>query len=257
MALACSEADARYDLSRVTTLARRDGAGWVLDGTKTLVLEAGSADVFLVVARTAGDADDAAGLSLFLVEAGTSGLSLREFSTLDGRRAAHLTLRGVRVAADALVGEAGAALPLVEAATDRASAMLCAEAVGALEALIELTAEQLKTRKQFGSTLARFQVLQHRIADMLIALEQGKSMACAAAMAVQEGEPAQRRRLVSAAKVLAGQAGRQLGQWAMQMHGAMGMTDECRVGHYAKRLMVINQLFGDASHHLRRFGGQA
>ncbi|QBY53449.1 acyl-CoA dehydrogenase family protein [Cupriavidus oxalaticus] len=257
MALACSEADARYDLSRVTTLARRDGAGWVLDGTKTLVLEAGSADVFLVVARTAGDADDAAGLSLFLVEAGTSGLSLREFSTLDGRRAAHLTLRGVRVAADALVGEAGAALPLVEAATDRASAMLCAEAVGALEALIELTAEQLKTRKQFGSTLAKFQVLQHRIADMLIALEQGKSMACAAAMAVQEGEPAQRRRLVSAAKVLAGQAGRQLGQWAIQMHGAMGMTDECRVGHYAKRLMVINQLFGDASHHLRRFGGQA
>lgn len=257
MALACSEADARYDLSRVTTLARRDGAGWVLDGTKTLVLEAGSADVFLVVARTAGDADDAAGLSLFLVEAGASGLSLREFSTLDGRRAAHLTLRGVRVAADALVGEAGAALPLVEAATDRASAMLCAEAVGALEALIELTAEQLKTRKQFGSTLAKFQVLQHRIADMLIALEQGKSMACAAAMAVQEGEPAQRRRLVSAAKVLAGQAGRQLGQWAIQMHGAMGMTDECRVGHYAKRLMVINQLFGDASHHLRRFGGQA
>ncbi|TDF63621.1 acyl-CoA dehydrogenase family protein [Cupriavidus sp. L7L] len=257
MALACSEADARYDLSRVATLARRDGAGWVLDGTKTLVLEAGSADVFLVVARTAGEVDDADGLSLFLVEAGAAGLSLREFSTLDGRRAAHLTLRGVRVAADALVGEAGAALPLVEAATDRASAMLCAEAVGALEALIELTAEQLKTRKQFGSTLAKFQVLQHRIADMLIALEQGKSMACAAAMAVQEGEPAQRRRLVSAAKVLAGQAGRQLGQWAMQMHGAMGMTDECRVGHYAKRLMVINQLFGDASHHLRRFGGQA
>jgi len=261
MALACSEADARYDLSRVATLARREGAGWVLDGTKTLVLEAGSADVFLVVARTAGDADDDSdddsGLSLFLVEAGASGLSLKEFSTLDGRRAAHLTLRGVRVAADALVGEAGAALPLVEAATDRASAMLCAEAVGALEVLIDLTAEQLKTRKQFGTTLARFQVLQHRIADMLIALEQCKSMACAAAVAVLEGEPAQRRRLVSAAKVLAGQAGRQLGQWAIQMHGAMGMTDECRVGHYAKRLMVINQLFGDASHHLRRFGGQA
>lgn len=257
MALACGEAEARYDLSRVGTLARHDGAGWVLDGTKTLVLEAGSADLFLVVARTAGEAEDADGLSLFLVESGLAGLSLKEFSTLDGRRAAHLTLRGVRVAADALVGEAGAALPLVEAATDRASAMLCAEAVGALEALIELTAEQLKTRKQFGTTLAKFQVLQHRIADMLIALEQSKSMACAAAMAVQEGEPAQRRRLVSAAKVLAGQAGRQLGQWAIQMHGAMGMTDECRVGHYAKRLMVINQLFGDASHHLRRFAGQA
>lgn len=257
MALACGEAEARYDLSRVGTLGRRDGAGWVLDGTKTLVLEAGSADVFLVVARTAGEVDDAAGLSLFLVESGLAGLSLKEFSTLDGRRAAHLTLRGVRVAADALVGEAGAALPLVEAATDRASAMLCAEAVGALEALIELTAEQLKTRKQFGTTLAKFQVLQHRIADMLIALEQSKSMACAAAMAVQEGEPAQRRRLVSAAKVLAGQAGRQLGQWAIQMHGAMGMTEECRVGHYAKRLMVINQLFGDASHHLRRFAGHA
>ena len=157
---------------------------------------------------------------------------------------------------DAVVGPAGAALPLLEKAIDRATAALCAEAAGAIDALITMTAEHLKTRHQFGAPLAKFQVLQHRVADMLIALEQVRSMACAAAMALDAPDAAQRRRLVSAAKAIAGQAGRQVGQAAIQLHGAMGMTDECRVGHYAKRLLVINQLFGDASHHLRRLAEQ-
>ncbi|CAG9168353.1 Acyl-CoA dehydrogenase, short-chain specific [Cupriavidus laharis] len=256
LALAIGEADARYDLSRVGTRARPDGDGWVLDGAKTLVLDGAQADAFIVAARTAGDAADEQGISLFLIPAGTPGLAVREFRTLDGRSAAHLTLREVRAGTDAGLGQAGAALPVIVAAADRASAVLCAEATGALEALLDLTAEQLKTRKQFGSLLAKFQVLQHRVADMLIALEQCKSMACVAAMAVADGDPAQRRRLVSAAKTVIGQAGRQVGQWAIQMHGAMGMTDECRVGHYAKRLMVINQLFGDAGHHLACFARQ-
>ncbi|CAG2147018.1 acyl-CoA dehydrogenase family protein [Cupriavidus numazuensis] len=257
LALAINEADARYDLSRVGTQARRDGQGWVIDGIKTLVLDGAQADVFLVAARTAGDVADEQGVTLFLVPADAPGLAVREFGTLDGRSAAHLTLREVRVDENAVVGQPGAALPVIVAAADRANAALCAEAVGALEALLDLTAEQLKTRKQFGTPLAKFQVLQHRVADMLIALEQCKSMACVAAMAVADGDPVQRHRLVSAAKVMVGQAGRQVGQWAIQMHGAMGMTDECRVGHYAKRLMVINQLFGDAGHHLACFARQA
>jgi len=257
LALAISEAEARYDLSRVCTLAHPDGNGWVLDGAKALVLDGAQADAFIVAARTTGEANAERGVTLFLVPAGTAGLEVREFRTLDGRSAAHLTLRQLRVDADAVVGEPGGALPWIVAAVDRTNAMLCAEATGALEALLDLTAEQLRTRKQFGTALAKFQVLQHRVADMLIALEQCKSMACVAAMAVANGDPAQRRRLISAAKVVVGQAGRQVGQWAIQMHGAMGMTDECRVGHYAKRLMVINQLFGDATYHLSCFARQA
>jgi len=155
-----------------------------------------------------------------------------------------------------VVGPAGAAYPLLEKAADRATAALCAEAAGAIDALITMTAEHLKTRRQFGAPLAKFQVLQHRMADMLIALEQVRSMACAAAMAIDAPDVAQRRRLVSAAKAIAGQAGRQVSQASIQLHGAMGMTDECRVGHYARRLLVINQLFGDASHHLHRLSGQ-
>ncbi|SOZ39187.1 acyl-CoA dehydrogenase family protein [Cupriavidus neocaledonicus] len=257
LALAIGEADARYDLSRVSTRARAHGDGWVLAGAKTLVLDGARADAFIVAARTAGDVADEAGITLFLVPAGTPGVSVREFPTLDGRSAAHLALREVALGADAVVGQTGGALPAIITTADRANAVLCAEAVGALEALLDLTADQLNTRRQFGSLLAKFQVLQHRVADMLIALEQCKSMACVAAMAVADGDPVQRRRLVSAAKTVIGQAGRQVGQWAIQMHGAMGMTDECRVGHYAKRLMVINQLFGDAGYHLACFARQA
>lgn len=212
LALAHAEADARYDLARIATLARREGNGWVLDGAKSLVLDGDRADAYVIAARTDGEANDAHGVTLFLVEAGTAGLSVRAVPTLDARSAAHLTLDHVHVAADAVVGEIGGGLPLLQAAADRGSAVLCAEAAGALEALLDLTAEQLRTRRQFGSALEKFQVLQHRVADMLIGLEQCKSMACVAAMAVADGEPAQRARLVSTAKVLAGQAGRQAGQ---------------------------------------------
>ncbi len=256
LAFAHGEADSRYCLSRVSTQASECGNGWRINGRKTLVLDGVDADAFVVVARTAGEVTDAHGLALFVVDAKTSGVSIQGFPTLDGRRAAHVSFSDVLVDKDAVIGTAGDALALIEAAVDRATAALCAEATGALDALIELTAEHLKTRQQFGVPLAKFQVLQHRMADMLIALEQSKSMACAAAMAVDDGAPGERRRLVSAAKVIVGQAGRFVSQWAIQMHGAMGMTDECRVGHYAKRLLVINQLFGDASHHLLRFAHQ-
>jgi len=252
MALAVYETGARYDWQRTETRAVPSGAGWVLDGRKTLVLQGDSAGVLLVVARTGGGVADRAGLSVFAVDATAPGVTVQGFDTLDNRRAAHVTFNAVALGADRLLGQAGEAAQAIEAALDAATAALCAEAVGAVDALLSHTAEHLRTRKQFGAPLTKFQVLQHRVADMAIALEQLKSMACAAAMAVQAGEPVQRRRLVSAAKVLASQKGREIGLAAIQLHGAMGMTDECRVGHYAKRLMVIGQTLGDAAWHLQR-----
>jgi pimeloyl-CoA dehydrogenase len=252
LALAFAEADSRYDLARAATTARTQGGACRINGRKTLVLDGDSADLFLVVARSAGATHDRHGLTIFAVDANQRGVSVHPFSTLDARRAAHVDFDDVEVDVNAIVGTPGAALPLLEAAVDRAAAALCAEAAGAMEALLDLTAEHLKTRKQFGAPLAKFQALQHRVADMLIALEQVKSMACAAAMAVDAGDVPQRERIVSAAKALTGQLGRQVGLAAIQLHGAMGMTDECRAGHYAKRLLVINQLFGDAAHHLQR-----
>ena len=229
-----------------------------------------------MLARTSGDTADRAGLSLFAIQATAPGVKVMPFDTLDGRRAATVEFTKVEVAADNVLGAIGNAAGHVEGALDAACAALCAEAVGAVDTLISLTAEHLRTRQQFGSPLAKFQALQHRLADMAIAREQLDSMACAAAMAVEaddasatgagsdngardmdpESSGNTRRRLVSAAKVLAGQLGRQVGASAIQMHGGMGMTDECRVGHYAKRLLVIGQLFGDAAFHLDRMQRQ-
>ncbi|WP_119157082.1 acyl-CoA dehydrogenase family protein [Caldimonas tepidiphila] len=251
-AVALYEEGTRYDWHQVETRARETRDGWLLQGRKTLVLHGDSAGLLLVVARTAGDAADREGLTVLAVDVHAPGVKVQGFDTLDGRRAAHVTLRDVRVPSDQVLGMPGRAADAVEAALDAATAALCAEAAGAVDALLAHTTEHLRTRRQFGAPLAKFQVLQHRVADMAIALEQLKSMACAAAMAVDAGDAAQRRRLVSAAKALAGQLGRAQGLAAIQMHGAMGMTDECRVPHYAKRLMVIGQLFGDAAWHLQR-----
>jgi alkylation response protein AidB-like acyl-CoA dehydrogenase len=251
-ALALYDEGVRYQWQQVTTQAVADGESYRLSGRKTLVLEGDSAQLLLVVARTAGEAGARAGLSVFALDAGTAGLEVQGFDTLDGRRAAHLLLDGVHAPADRLLGTAGTAADALDTTLDAANAALCAEAAGAVEALIAHTADHLRTRKQFGAPLAKFQVLQHRVADMAIALEQLKSMACAAAAAVAGDDAAQRRRVVSAAKALASQQGRQIGLAAIQLHGGMGMTDECRVGHYTKRLMVIGQLFGDAAWHLQR-----
>lgn len=251
-AVAVFEEGRRYEWRACSTTAIATPQGWLLNGRKTLVLHGDSADHLLVVARTGGAPGDAAGLSVLVVDAHTPGVQVHGFDTLDGRRAAHIRFEDVAVGPDRLLGLAGAATDAVDAALDAATAALCAEAVGAVDALLVMTADHLRTRRQFGAPLAKFQVLQHRVADMAIDLEQLKSMACAAAMAVQGGDAAQRRRLVSAAKVLASQKGRAIGLAAIQLHGAMGMTDECRVGHYAKRLIVIGQLLGDAAWHLRR-----
>lgn len=254
-AAALYEDGARYQWHHTSTRAVPDGDAYLISGEKTLVLQGDSAHLLLIVARTGGEVNERSGLSVFAVDADTPGLQVRGFDTLDGRRAAHIRLQQVRVAADRCLGEADQANDALEAMLDAANAALCAETAGAIEALIAHTVAHLRTRKQFGVPLAKFQVLQHRVADMAIALEQIKSMACAAAAAVAGADAAQRRRVVSAAKVLASQQGRQIGLAAIQLHGGMGMTDECRVGHYTKRLMVIGQLFGDAAWHLGRVAG--
>jgi pimeloyl-CoA dehydrogenase len=256
LAFAVGEADARYDTAQIAVRATETGDGWNIDGTKTIVFDAAIADAFVVAVRTSGQRGERNGLSLFVVEATAPGIRLREFETIDARRAAHVSFERVAVNKADLIGEAGHAFELIEAALDRANAALVAESVGALEALLEQTAEHLKTRTQFGAPLAKFQALQHRIADMLISLEQGKSMACAAAMAVDANDPERRRRFVSAAKAYIGDACRSAGEWGIQLHGGMGMTEECRAGHYAKRMFAINMAYGDASWHLQRFTAQ-
>jgi pimeloyl-CoA dehydrogenase small subunit len=241
------ERHSRYDLANVTTSARKDGADYVLNGAKSVVLHGDAADKILLTARISGAQRDRDGIGLFLLDADAPGLSRRGYPTQDGLRAAELTLTGVR--ASALSDNA---LPLIEHAVDEAIAALCSEAVGTMQAMHELTLEYLKTRKQFGRPIGSFQVLQHRSVDMLVALEGARSMAMFAAMMAQEENPVERRRAISAAKVQIGRSGKHIGQEAVQLHGGIGMTMEYSVGHYFKRMTMIDQLYGDADQHLTR-----
>src|ERR1700678_2266612 len=255
LALACYEAAGRYDLSRLACTAVRNGGGWRLSGQKIVVLDAQSADYFLVSARGGDDGDGDAGSagSLFLIERGTAGLSLRSYPTQSGHRAADLRLDDVVVRADALIGAPGSGLAMVERAVDKGIAALCAEAVGIIAALNETTLNYLKTRKQFGVPIGKFQALQHRMADMFIAAEQSRSMAVNAAVYADSEDAAMRRRAVSGAKTYIGRAARLVGQEAVQMDGAMGVVDDIIVSHYFKRLTMIDMSLGDVDHHLTRF----
>jgi len=180
------------------------------------------------------------------------GLERRGYFTQDGTRAADIRLSGVRVEAGALLGEAGNALPIIERVIGDGIAAVCAEAVGAMSRALEITVEYLKVRKQFGVAIGSFKALQHRAVDMLVAIEQARSMACYATMMCDESDAAERSRAISAAKVQTGRSGRFVGQEAIQLHGGIGMTEECQAGHYFRRLTVIETLFGDTPHHLRR-----
>jgi pimeloyl-CoA dehydrogenase small subunit len=250
LAFAHAERQSRYDLADIAARARHDGAGFVIDGAKSLVLHGDSAQKFIVSGRLAGGQNDRAGIGLFLVDAAADGVSTRGYPTVDGQRAAEVTFSGVRVPAAAVIGELGAAFPLIERIADLAIAALAAEAVGAMAAMHETTVDYMKTRKQFGVTIGSFQALQHRAAEMLIALEQAHSMAMLATMMAAEDNVRERRQAVSAAKVQIGRSGRIVGQGAVQIHGGIGMTMETKVGHYFKRLTTIDTLFGDADHHL-------
>lgn len=251
LAFAHQERQARHDLHDVATTARRDGAEWVLDGAKGVVLAGDSADRIIVSARTAGARRDREGISLFLLDPATPGVTRRGYATQDGLRAAELVLEGARVPADALLGHEGQALPLIELVVDEANAALCAEALGAMDVLRDLTVDYLKQRQQFGQAIGNFQALQHRAADMLVATEQARSMAMYAAMMVQSGDAAARRTALSAAKALVAKLADQLGKDAIQLHGGIAMTEEYKAGHYFKRLTMLGTIFGDVDHHLR------
>jgi len=248
-----AEAGARHELSRVATTGARSGDGFTLNGRKTVVLHAAAADALLVSARTSGGPADERGISLFIVPRGAPGLSLQTYRTLDGQRASDVSLRDVRVPSGALLGPEGSAFEAISAAWDLGTAAICAEAVGALQALLDSTVEYAKTRKQFGVPIGKFQALQHRMVEMLIHVEQARSMSYLAAIRATDSDAAERRRAISAAKVVIGQACRKVAQEAVQIHGGMGMTDELHVGHYFKRLTAIELSLGDTEHHLESF----
>jgi alkylation response protein AidB-like acyl-CoA dehydrogenase len=250
LALACAEPGSRYDLATIETSARRDGDGWVLDGTKIGVIDAPMADRIVVTARTSGKAG---GVSLFLVPRDAKGMTLKTYRTQDSLRGADITLSGVRVGGDALIGAEGAGVAALEEALDFASALLCAEAVGAMKYACDATLEYLKTRKQFGVPIGSFQALQHRIVDMYICTEQSRSITYLACARVDGSDAADRRRVVSGARVKIADAARQVGQEAIQLHGGMGMTIEMKVSHTFKRLTMIGQSFGDADYFIERF----
>ncbi len=252
LAFAYAEPQSRFALNDVEVSAARDGEGYLIRGRKSVVFHAAAADKVVVSARTGGSPRDADGISLFIVENGCAGLARRDYRTVDGLRASDLEFDAVRVGAEALIGERDAGLPLIERAIDHGIAAVCAEAVGAMAVLLEATNEFLKTRRQFGRPIGDFQVLQHRAVDMFMAAEQARSMALMATLKLDEEEAA-RKKALSAAKVQIGKAGRFVGQQAVQLHGGMGMTDELSVGHYFKRLTMIDTLFGNVDHHLERF----
>jgi alkylation response protein AidB-like acyl-CoA dehydrogenase len=251
--LAHFESDARFESQWVTTRARRVGDGYRLDGHKGVVMHAGAADTLLVSARTAGEAGDAQGVSLFLVPRATPGLVLDAYPTVDGQRAADVYLQAVELPVGNRLGPEGSALAAIEAALDIGLAALCADAVGVMQALVDATVEYVRQRQQFGQPIGRFQALQHRIADMLIHLESARSMSYLAALRCTAEDVGERRRALSAAKAVIGQAGRFVGQQSVQLHGGMGMTDELRVSHWFKRLTAAQLMFGDSDAHLQRY----
>ncbi|MGK2911168.1 MAG: acyl-CoA dehydrogenase family protein [Sphingobium sp.] len=252
IASAWTEASARYRLTDVETIAIADGAGWRLTGCKAVVATAPWATQFLVSARTGGSRADVDGISLFLIDAAAPGLGVTSYPTIDGRRAADVTLDNVAVGADALIGPQGEAGLLIEAAADAAIAALSAEAVGLTRKMLADTVEYTKQRRQFGQPIAAFQVLQHRMVDMYMQTELAASAMYLATLKL-DSDPAERALAASAAKVTVANALRFVGQNAVQLHGGMGMTDELAVGHYFKRATVLEHEFGTVDHHLARY----
>ena len=255
-AFAYAEPQGRYNLADLVTTAKKDGAGYVLNGFKCVVIAAPWAQKLIVTARTSGGQRDRDGVSVFIVDKSAPGVSTRDYPTVDGRRASEITFENVKLGADALIGAEGKGLPLVEKVTDQAIAALCAEAIGGMKELNAATVEYCKTRKQFGVAIGKFQVLQHRMVDMFMAYEQSVSMTYMVNLKLTEGET-ERAKAAAGAKVQIGKAGRFIGQQAVQLHGGMGMTDELSVGHYFKRLTMIDTQFGNIDHQLKRYSRTA
>jgi alkylation response protein AidB-like acyl-CoA dehydrogenase len=251
-AFAHDEPGSHYEAARVSTRAEKRGDGWLLQGAKGVVQHAEHADVLLVSARTSGAEFDEAGISLFLVPRDAQGVSVRGYRKIDGGRAAEVTLDNVQLGADALVGEPGAGFATLEHASGYGLVALASEAVGAMDVARDHTLEYLRTRKQFGAPLGSFQALQHRMADLLLEIEQARSSVINAAAAIGAAR-VERERALSAAKVTIGRIGARVAEEAIQLHGGIGMTWELPLAHYAKRLVMIDHQLGDEDHHLARY----
>src|SRR5437660_5087239 len=251
-AFAQLEKNSRYDLNDVVTSAKKKGAGWVLDGEKFVVINGENADTLLVTARTKGGQRDKNGIGVFLVPSNAKGVARKSYPTQDGLHAADIAFTGVEVGADAAIGDPENGLPLIERVVDEARTAICAEAVGIMDESLKTTIEYLKTRKQFGVPIGSFQTLQHRAADMFVALEQARSMSMFATMANDFDNAKERTTAVAAAKVQIGKSAKFVGQQSIQLHGGIGMTMEAKIGHYFKRLTMIENTLGDTDYHLRR-----
>lgn len=256
-AFAQLEKNSRYDLSDVATTAKKKGAGWVIDGEKFVVINGENADTLIVTARTSGARRDRNGIGVFLVPANAKGVGRKGYPTQDGLHAADITLTGVEVGADAAIGNPDNAIDLIERVVDDARTAMCAEAVGAMDESLKSTVEYLKTRKQFGVAIGTFQTLQHRAADMFVAVEQARSMSMFATMAADFDNAKERATAVAAAKVQIGKSLKFVGQQSIQLHGGIGMTQEAKIGHYFKRLTMIDLMFGNQQHHLTRYSNLA
>lgn len=254
IAFAYAEPQGRYNLADLTTTAKKDGASYVLNGKKAVVIGAPWATHLIVTARTGGSQRNTLGVSVFLVDKAAAGITTRDYPTVDGQRASEVTFENVRVAAESMLGDENHGLALVERVVDEAIAAISAEAVGTMQRMHEQTLDYARQRKQFGAPLASFQVLQHRMVDMFMNLEQSISMTYMATLKLDESAE-ERAKAASAAKVQIGKACRFVGQNAIQIHGGMGMTDELAVGHYFKRATMIEGQFGSVDHHLRRYEG--
>ncbi len=252
LAMAYAEPQGRFNLADLATRAEKSGDGFILNGSKAVVAAAPWADKFLVTARTSGAQRDKDGVTVFIAGKNTPGITSRDYPTIDGQRASEISFENVKLGSDAVLGQTGKGLALLEEAVDRAIAAQCAEAVGCMRVLTDATVEYCKTRIQFGQPIGKFQVLQHRMVDMFMECEQSLSMTYMVNLKLDENETG-RMKAASAAKVQIGKAGRFVGQQAIQLHGGMGMTDELNVGHYFKRLTMIDAQFGNVDYHLKRF----
>lgn len=252
MAFAFAEPQGRYNLADLKTTAKKNGSHYVLNGQKAVVMGAPWADTLIVTARTAGAQRDENGISVFLVDKKSKGISTRDYPTWDGARASEITFENVEVPADRMLGQQDNGLLLTERVVDEAIAATCADATGAMKVLVDATVEYSKQRKQFGVPIGKFQVLQHRMVDMFVNYEQAVSITLMVTLKLDEDET-ERKKAASAAKAEIGKAGRFIGQGAVQIHGGMGMTDELNVGHYFKRLTMIDAMYGSTDHHLKRY----
>ena len=253
-ALAFVEPQARYELSNVCTTAQRVAEGYVIDGFKSVVLNGASADILLVPARTSGAQRDGQGVSIFAIDANAKGITRRDYATIDGFRASDIRFEQVLVESQALIGQPNAGSAIIQKSIDRATLAVCAEALGVMEQLVSKTIEYAKTHKQFGVPIGSFQALQHRLVDMFMNLEQTRSLLYRAVMQLDADVPDAVRTL-AALKYYVGTTGRRIGEEAVQMHGGMGVSDELDIGHFFKRLIMIDTLFGNADYQLQRFIG--